>query len=646
MLPDEIVSEILSPALKVPDELFSDTSGISPFADCTRSAGGNYLLVCKDWLRVATPLLYNVVVLRSKAQAQALEDALEANPEFGRFIKKLRVEGGYGSSMHTILESAPNITDLVLSLAIRPADSTDGLCTGLSLINPRRLILLETSWQPLTNRQERALRNAVILDCIPSWSNLRIVGCPYSSFMLTMNPGWIDRAMNLSRALLKSLVHTTILCGDLDSIPSFVPPLYDIPSLETLQFQPLDVHYDAPLISIINGDKRLKQLAKYTLTDRRNSEVLNEPYITPSQNSHFTPMESASEQTRETVWKRVLFFAMYAEEASFSRRPSQSRPSRLPILSVSKDFHRLALPYLYDSVKLTTRNAQKLSDTLDTHPILGSFIRRIFTVLPWRTAHEPSLNVLRYANRLEVITPAPPSQRMFLTAEAFKLLVKNAGHSLQELRIGLGDMHLSASLFESFSALHTLDIEGTGLRATTLGLPSQALNSLHTLKVWCNPSILPVFEDMSLESLRSFSFVREDPSSFIKIHGPKLLHIEGIRSARDSGVLDLCPNLVDIDISDLDGWNFVDITPNNPHNSLTTIVASVMPGGTCEEEFNQEMFPALREIHITQLGWPTTEQAILESEVVPVAEYFLQRNIKLTSKEGKAWVPRLQSRRK
>ncbi|KAJ7651139.1 hypothetical protein FB45DRAFT_889766 [Roridomyces roridus] len=321
---------------------------------------------------MATPLLYNVVVLRSKAQAQALEDVLEANLEFGRFIKKLRVEGGYGSSMHTILESAPNITDLVLSLAICSADSTDGLCTGLSLINPCRLILLETSWQPLTNRQERALRNAVILDCIPSWSNLRIVGCPYSSFMLTMNPGWIDRAMNLSRALLKSDVHTTILCGDLDSIPPFVPPLYDIPSLETLQFQPLDVHYDAPLISIINGDKRLKQLAKYTLTDRRNSEVLNEPYITPSQNPHFTPMKSASEQTRETVWKRVLFFAMYAEEASFSRRPSQSRPSRLPILYVSKDFHlcgnslthqRLALPYLYHSVKLTIHNAQKLSDT-------------------------------------------------------------------------------------------------------------------------------------------------------------------------------------------------------------------------------------------------------------------------------------------
>ncbi|KAJ6568874.1 hypothetical protein B0H19DRAFT_874572, partial [Mycena capillaripes] len=74
------------------------------------------LVVCKDWLRVATPLLYNVVVLRSKSQANALEKVLQKHAEFGRFIKKLRVEGGYGLAMHTILKSAPNITDIFLSL--------------------------------------------------------------------------------------------------------------------------------------------------------------------------------------------------------------------------------------------------------------------------------------------------------------------------------------------------------------------------------------------------------------------------------------------------------------------------------------------------------------------------------------------------
>ena len=70
-LPDELVKEILSPLLKVPDRLFRNTLHISPFASPSQSSSV-LLTVCKQWMRVATPLLYHVVVLRSKAQAQAL----------------------------------------------------------------------------------------------------------------------------------------------------------------------------------------------------------------------------------------------------------------------------------------------------------------------------------------------------------------------------------------------------------------------------------------------------------------------------------------------------------------------------------------------------------------------------------------------
>jgi hypothetical protein len=139
-LPDEIISEILSPVLKVSDEIFSDTSKVSPFAKYSESTSA-YLLVCKSWLRVSTPLLYNVVILRSKAQAKALSLALARNKELGQFIKKLRVEGGYGTPMLIILQSSPNISDLFVSLEIYSSDNSSGLCKGLSLLNPNRLIL-------------------------------------------------------------------------------------------------------------------------------------------------------------------------------------------------------------------------------------------------------------------------------------------------------------------------------------------------------------------------------------------------------------------------------------------------------------------------------------------------------------------------
>ncbi|KAJ7156524.1 hypothetical protein C8R43DRAFT_883883, partial [Mycena crocata] len=115
-LPDEIIAEILSPALHVSEKDFCDNGhNPSPFSRYLESTSA-YLLVCKAWLRVATPLLYNVVVLRSKAQAAALCQTLSKNNELGQFIRKLRVEGGYGSPMHKILQFAPNISDLLYCL--------------------------------------------------------------------------------------------------------------------------------------------------------------------------------------------------------------------------------------------------------------------------------------------------------------------------------------------------------------------------------------------------------------------------------------------------------------------------------------------------------------------------------------------------
>ncbi|KAJ7938341.1 hypothetical protein B0H13DRAFT_1139374 [Mycena leptocephala] len=150
-IPDEIISEILSPALRVSDAAFStlSASGASPFMTFSESSSA-FLVVAKAWLRVATPLLYNVVVIRSKAQAQALAAALKANPALGRFIKKLRVEGGFAISMLKILQTSPNITDLFLSLEIPQPDNACGLHRGLHLINPVRVII--DTGRPWTGR--------------------------------------------------------------------------------------------------------------------------------------------------------------------------------------------------------------------------------------------------------------------------------------------------------------------------------------------------------------------------------------------------------------------------------------------------------------------------------------------------------------
>jgi hypothetical protein len=169
-LPDELIKEIISPALKVSDEVFSDTSPTSPFAGYSQSTSV-FLVVSKTWLRVATPLLYHIVVLRSKAQAQALEAALRENKLLGTFIKKLRLEGGFGSALYPIITSAPNLTDLFLSFDIWSADSVSGLCRGLPKMNPTRIILDDKHNDRFSNAPLRQLVK-VVCQCLKTWTNL------------------------------------------------------------------------------------------------------------------------------------------------------------------------------------------------------------------------------------------------------------------------------------------------------------------------------------------------------------------------------------------------------------------------------------------------------------------------------------------
>jgi hypothetical protein len=64
-------------------------------------------------------LLYSVVVIRSKAQCRALGDALQKNPDLGRFIKKLRAEGGFGAHLQHMIKYAPT-SPIYLSLSKSP----------------------------------------------------------------------------------------------------------------------------------------------------------------------------------------------------------------------------------------------------------------------------------------------------------------------------------------------------------------------------------------------------------------------------------------------------------------------------------------------------------------------------------------------
>ncbi|KAK6966837.1 hypothetical protein R3P38DRAFT_3152204 [Favolaschia claudopus] len=229
-IPDEILSEILAPLLQLSDDIFDDRRSKPLLAPAFSSS--TYLLVCKPWLRIATPLLYSVVLLRTTAQAAALEAVLESNEEFGLFIKKLRLEGGFGDPMHTILRCAPNITDFYMTLDVWGSDTPTGLCSGLSCINPTRVILVD---KLRDNNRSKKLFKAPRL--IPQWNNLTTFEFPYL-YDLSGDEGLVARRRGeaLGLGLSRSPSLQTVLAEWGNAFPPNLRLLIALPTLKALHF--------------------------------------------------------------------------------------------------------------------------------------------------------------------------------------------------------------------------------------------------------------------------------------------------------------------------------------------------------------------------------------------------------------------------
>ncbi|EJD33181.1 hypothetical protein AURDEDRAFT_177738 [Auricularia subglabra TFB-10046 SS5] len=118
-LPDETLAAILAESVVVPDASFAATmADKSPFAEIAHSSS-TILLVCKRWMRVATPLVYETVILRSVAQSRALAEVLKEKPQLGCYVRKFRVEGGVGDSFAGRLSASHSAAPHALNAPVR-----------------------------------------------------------------------------------------------------------------------------------------------------------------------------------------------------------------------------------------------------------------------------------------------------------------------------------------------------------------------------------------------------------------------------------------------------------------------------------------------------------------------------------------------
>ena len=164
---NELLQMILEPLLHVPDEIFCSCSKTA-FGCNVKFPTSSLLLVCKKWLKVATPLLYKVVVLRSTAQAQALAEVFSQYPVLPLYVRKIRLEGAY-SCLWDVIRPCSNLHTICFTLDIYAVTLVTGLCRSLNSINPTRVILLDRCDTKNVKIEQVFCK---LIDCIPRWTNL------------------------------------------------------------------------------------------------------------------------------------------------------------------------------------------------------------------------------------------------------------------------------------------------------------------------------------------------------------------------------------------------------------------------------------------------------------------------------------------
>ncbi|KAJ7259750.1 hypothetical protein C8J57DRAFT_1515114 [Mycena rebaudengoi] len=165
--------------------------------------------------------------------------------------------------MHPILKDTPNVTDLVLAMDIWSSDSTSGLCRGLSLINPRRVIMRHSGGKTRINKATTDL-TANVLKCLPEWSNLESTVCDIGTY---------GHIKTFADSLARSKTIRTLLFPSSVFSRHSLPSLCRFQSLKVVQITsklgPFDMQYKAE----VDAGPKLGKLIKYTVKTKRDAQT-------------------------------------------------------------------------------------------------------------------------------------------------------------------------------------------------------------------------------------------------------------------------------------------------------------------------------------------------------------------------------------
>ncbi|KZV89020.1 hypothetical protein EXIGLDRAFT_838813 [Exidia glandulosa HHB12029] len=693
--PDELIKEMLSPPLLVPDALFADTGPVSPFAKATSSAS-DVLLVCKRWMRVGTPALYETVIIRSTAQAQALEMALTRNPEFGRFVKKLRLEGVYGEYITSkIIATMTRVTDFCFTLSIYSADKLAGMTKALDMFEPKRIVLT------LNDPKRRNSQNRTLIKKLTAHVKAS-EKLEYFSFPRLGNHGVYNEFTD-ERDLASALVD----CSSLLTVEA-QPRVYSynpsatrnavVALLEKKPARKIILLISSPYYGYdgsLNYEASFKKDLPVGLASRvifrdpkgsSSAAAISAPEDSSTatvSNPFFIPMSNASPEVRAKVWSRVLSFAVEKPTpvSSLTMHWYQPRGSTWfdynrfdyqmagSLLHVSRAFYQALIPVLFRHLRFdrasTFRTCERLLKSFDDAVSLGLLVETLdlcwsdgsFDVRP--DDDDTPSHAVDVESVLSQLTNVQTALFSGIRPSTYANL-SSFGSSVRTLHLQ-GFAHgcffavswatpISLDVFTEFNALKELDIDQEHVKFV-VGSNTDVFPSLEVLKVHrVHGSFFTSLAKTSLPNLKRFeiSVGFKKSETFIKQRGKTITTLV-TTTGFDQSTFNSMPSLQTLDLFDevqpmaLNKLNHDKLERLSLHwdtsrgkwldrYKVTTSILST------------KNFPALKEVMVSQKReiWPSTERDIKKSPWPEMAVTLAEKNITLLDHTGRSWRPRLQ----
>ncbi|KAH7098997.1 hypothetical protein BKA62DRAFT_772831 [Auriculariales sp. MPI-PUGE-AT-0066] len=617
-LPDELLSIILAPWFTVPEQLFADNQLSSPFSKVPQSAAG-LLHVCKRWMRATTPLLYETVIIRSKAQASSLNLALTGHSEFGRFTRRLRLEGAYGEWVTPeIIQAMPHVKQFCFTLSVLYKDEVSGLQTAFELFQPERVILTLHNPYGKGNQKQRQLTRD-LANCIPLWIDLKhfTFSVPNDAFAFnTLTPG-------------------LLLAPKLKTVTAYFRVAYGPENSRNITFKASTQLLAKPglghfIMQGLNGGcgltERLSFLRQFApeLRQRIHSAsisstavdfakpVQSKPIVQP----FWYPLQGQSEEERLAIWTQIFAFAFNPNGSSKSLQQLMASMRTL--------FRKISLdPTLYRQLEVAT-----LRD-----PCIPNIVEHL------------QLNIYRHISNENFPNDQQLHDTIARMTNVQELLIRSGiTHSLERvwpvLRVAAGGTLVRLSFQVNWSIRNdqlikfpSQDVLGgltvlqelywdAGPLILTIdeddGPLSHSLVKLRRLEIQTAHSTffsaLNRFELPSLETLTVNGFHKDIDALFLQVHGQKLTRINVGGKIVSQALLNAVPNLRCLHIS-VEGAAKMFL--GLKHASISRIQYNFYHYDTrkfrqaCEylkQGVEDGQFPALRDILISSEMWPNNEQ--------------------------------------